>query len=482
MKKLIVIVSPLFVRNYIETDALREIIDQDTFFICSSDLNEKDKKSVIRYGNFAGVYSSSSTKSSFFIFISLLLMHANRKLNKGFYLYFKKTYSEVYFPSKRLQKKIHEWTSNKIIQKFLTSLLDFFRPIRRPLKFGQFLVILTINYLSLTKIIVNLYKYLLPSDEDLKPVIDQVKPDLVLIPNGGLNPVVNDIINLSNKKHSFKTMLMVDNWDNLCSKSRFVFEPDFFCVWGEQAKGHALKFHGIEESRVFLAGTPRYDVYYEYKHSSNNFKEVNFPYILFAGCWPPFDEISVLERLNALVDKYKSLLPNNCKILYRPHPWGANYDQLDFLRSKKLKNVEIDPQMSHKSRPENWLRRTDFQPDLNYYPIIIGNSEFIICPLSTMIIEGSIMNKKVLGIAYDDGQHVLNPAVMFKNSDYFERLSDMTNILLLHNEDKLESAFHDMIVNDMPLNRKALSFYIVDDKRLYPERIKDICSKINSLI
>ena len=77
-----------------------------------------------------------------------------------------------------------------------------------------------------------------------------------------------------------------------------------------------------------------------------------------------------------------------------------------------------------------------------------------------MIIEGSIMNKKVLGIAYDDGLHILNPSVMFKNSDYFDRLSDMTNISLLHNEDELESAFHDMIVNDMPVDRKALSYYI----------------------
>ena len=212
------------------------------------------------------------------------------------------------------------------------------------------------------------------------------------------------------------------------------------------------------------------------------FKELNFPYILFAGCWPPFDEISVLIKLNDLVNQYKKLLPTNCKVLYRPHPWGANYDKLDLLRSKNLSNIEIDPQMSHKSRPENWLRRTDFQPDLNYYPFLIGNSEFIICPLSTMIIEGSIMNKKVLGIAYDDGKHVLNPAVMYKNSDYFDKLSKMPNIALLHNEDDLNKGFHDMINSNMPVDRNALSYYIVEDNKLYPDRIKDICSQISVLI
>lgn len=309
-----------------------------------------------------------------------------------------------------------------------------------------------------------------------------MRPDLVLIPNGGLDPNAHEVLALQ-KKWNFKTILLVDNWDNLCSKSRFLIEPDYFGVWGNQAKQHAEKFHKIDESRVFLTGTPRFDVYQSYKSNKFELKEkyqevLNFPYILFAGCWPQFDEISVLELLNSLVDKYKKILPKNCKILYRPHPWGENYDKLDYLNSKNLKNIAIDPQMSKKSRPDDWTRRTDFQPDLDYYPILLDNSEFVICPLSSVLIEASLMDKKVLALAHNDEKSFLNPAMMYENSDYFDRLSDLNSVKLLHNIENLDGIFNQMILSNLPVDRKALSYYIVDDMQLYPDRIANICNKL----
>jgi hypothetical protein len=478
MKKLIIIVSPLYVRNYIETDAFKNIKDKDTFFVCSDNLSDRDKKSIMKYGNFSGEFGTTDRRSAFFIFISTLLMYANRNKNKGFYFYFRKGFAAIYFPSLRLKGKVREWTSNKIIQKIIITVLEFLRPIKNPLRSLQCLLFILVDFFGLSNLIVNLYKKILPINKDLESIIKQTRPDLVLIPNGGLNVLVADVINLSLKKYSYKTMLLIDNWDNISGKSRFVFDPDFLCVWGEQSKGFASKFHDFDESKVFLAGTPRFDVYYENKFSENFLKGINFPYILFAGCWAHFDEISALETLNGLVEKYNNLLPSNCKILYRPHPWSANYDKLDFLRSKNLKNIEIDPQMSHNSRPDNWLRRTDFQPKLDYYPMIIGNSEFIICPLSSMVIEGSIMSKKVLAIAYDDDKHILNPSVLYENSDYFDKFHNMTNISLLRNQEGLDAAFHEMIISDMPVDPEALSYYIVDDKKLYPERIQEICSRL----
>ena len=208
---------------------------------------------------------------------------------------------------------------------------------------------------------------------------------------------------------------------------------------------------------------------------------LNFPYILFAGCWPPFDEISVLEVLDGLVEKYKDLLPSQCKILYRPHPWGENYDKLDYLQSKGLKNIEIDPQMSMKSRHDDYTRRTDFQPELDYYPVLLDHSEFVICPLSSIIIEASIMNKKILALAHDDGRSLQNPAMMYKNSDYFDRISNMKNLILLHDLSNLDELFHQIIISDMLVDRNDLNYYIVDDDQLYPERIANICNQLSLL-
>ena len=481
MKKLIIITSPLYIRNYVGTDAFKKIKGKDTFIACTTE-DITNKKNVVEDPNFVGEFECSSFNKSLFTFFTLLLMFSNRKLNKGFYFYFKLRNTTIYYPSIRLKNKAAEWFSNKFLQLVTIKFLECIRPFLHPVRLLKFCLIIIIDSLKLTNILVSLYNLFLFKNKELKSIIERVRPDLVLIPNGGLDPNAHEVLALQ-KKWNFKTILLVDNWDNLCSKSRFLIEPDYFGVWGNQAKQHAEKFHKIDESRIFLTGTPRFDVYQSYKSNKVELKEkyqevLNFPYILFAGCWPQFDEISVLELLNSLVDKYKKILPKNCKILYRPHPWGENYDKLDYLNSKNLKNIAIDPQMSKKSRPDDWTRRTDFQPDLDYYPILLDNSEFVICPLSSVLIEASLMDKKVLALAHNDEKSFLNPAMMYENSDYFDRLSDLNSVKLLHNIENLDGIFNQMILSNLPVDRKALSYYIVDDMQLYPDRIANVCNKL----
>jgi len=484
MRKLIVITSSLYIRNYIETSAFSEIKDKDTFIICSKDISNKD--SIVNYGNFAGEFGVSKIKEALFNFITLLLMYSNREINKGFYFYFKIRNTTIYFPSLRLKRKANDWCSNTFCQFFIIHILEFIRPFFQPVKLLKFSLIVMIDFFGLTNGLVKLYRKTHQNNSELITIFDKVKPDLILIPSGGLDSYANDVIFTSNLDYQSKTAFLIDNWDNLCSKSRFPISPDYLCVWGEQAKSHAINFHDFDPFKIFLAGSPRFDVYYEYQDQETKVRGecqevVNFPYILFAGCWPTFDEIGVLEILNELIYKYKDLLPNQCKILYRPHPWGENYDKLDYLESLSLENVKVDPQMSKKSRPADYTKRTDFQPDLDYYPVLLDNSEFVICPLSSIIIEASIMNKKVLALAHDDKKSLLTPSLMYKNSDYFDRFSDMKNLSLLHELSNLDKEFFKMINSSATVNEKALGYYIVDSKNLYPERILNITNKMNEL-
>lgn len=482
LKKLIIITSPLYVRNYVGTGAFDKIKDENTFIACSSD-EITDKTSLVNDSNFVGEFESSNLNKSLFSFFTLLLMYSNRKLNKGFYFYFKLRNTTIYYPSIRLKNKAQKWFSSKFLQRYTIFVLELLRPFFHPMRLFKFCLIVTIDFFRLTNKLVKLNNLLLINNRELIKIIERVQPDIVLMPNGGLDPNAHEVIALS-KKFNFKTMLLIDNWDNLCSKSRFLIEPDFLGVWGDQAKSHAEKFHEIDNSRVFLTGTPRYDVYQSYKKNElllreKYQKELDFPYILFAGCWPQFDEIHVLEVLDGIIEKYKKLLPDNCKILYRPHPWGENYDKLDFLREKKLKNIAIDPQMAQKSRPADWTRRIDFQPDLDYYPILLDKSEFVICPLSSIVIEASIMGKKVLALAHDDEKSFLTPSMMYKNSDYFDGLSELNSVKLLDKIKNLDDLFNQIITTDMQIDRKALSYFIVDDSQLYPDRIASVCDKLN---
>jgi len=480
LKKLIVITSPLYIRNYVDSDAFAKVKDKDTFIVCTRNIT--NKKSVIGSSNFAGEFEASKVKKDLFYFISLLLMYSNRKLNKGFYFYFKTRNPTIYYPSIRLKNKVFELIKIRFLQFFIINILEFFRPFFQPIALLRFCLIIVINFLGLTGIVVKIYNSFLPPNRELKSIIESVNPDLVLVPNGGMDANGHEVLALS-AKLNFKTMLLIDNWDNLCSKSRFPIEPDYLSVWGEQAKTHAINLHKFESSRIFLAGTPRFDGYLNYKNTKSSlegkYKEViNFPYILFAGCWPDWDEIGTLKILNELVEKHKNLLPKNCKILYRPHPWGNNSDRLDTLISKNLKNIAIDPQISNMIRPKDYTKRTDFQPDLDYYPILLDKSEFVICPMSTIVLEASVMNKKVLGLIYDDGKSFSTPSFMYENSDYFDRLLYLKNVKLLDDIENLDDLFYQIITTDMHVDKKALGYYIVDDGLLYNERINRICNKL----
>lgn len=481
MKKLIIITSPLYIRNYIDTDAFNKIKDKNTFIACTSNIS--NKQSVLSDESFVGEFESSSINKAIFTFFSLLIMYSKRRVGKGLYVYFKIRHTTIFYPSLRLKKKVDQWFSNKLIKYIVIRILEFSRLFFHPVSFLKLFLIVLIDFLGLTKKLVKAYNLLLHNNIELKSIIEKVNPDLILIPNGGQDSNLHEVLALS-AQNSFKTIVLIDNWDNLCSKAVFPVEPDYLGVWGKQAESHAIKMHNFEPSRVFLAGTPRFDGYQVYKQNEASLKEkyqklLNFPYILFAGCWPPFDEIGVLEDLNELVEKYKNFLPKNCKILYRPHPWGENYDKLDNLTAKNLKNIAIDPQMAQKSRPDDWTKRTDFQPNLDYYPLLLDKAEFVICPLATIIIEASLMGKKVLALAHDDGKNFLNPSFMYKNSDYFDRLSDLNSVLFLDDLTDLDKLFKQMITSDMLVDRKALSYYIVDDGLLYKERIANICNKLN---
>ena len=219
MKKLIVITDAKYVRNFIDTDCFNKIVDNDTFVACAKDITCKE--SIVNYAKFSGEFSLSPINKSLYTFITLLLLYSNRKLNKGFYFYFKRRNVAIYYPSVRLKSKVAEWCSNSLCQLIIIHVLEFIRPFFRPFQLLRFCLIVIIDFFGLTNMVVKLYNCLPIENKELKSIIDRINPDLVLIPNGGLDPFAGEVSFLSRKKYGFKTMYLLDNWDNLCSKASF---------------------------------------------------------------------------------------------------------------------------------------------------------------------------------------------------------------------------------------------------------------------
>ena len=69
--------------------------------------------------------------------------------------------------------------------------------------------------------------------------------DLVLLPTGSMMAHDQIILNSCNQM-SIKTYFLMDNWDNLSSKSVFLKRPDFISTWGPQSTLHAIEIHGFK--------------------------------------------------------------------------------------------------------------------------------------------------------------------------------------------------------------------------------------------
>ena len=62
-----------------------------------------------------------------------------------------------------------------------------------------------------------------------------------------------------------KILFLVDNWDNISSKTIFIEKPDAISVWGDQTVKHANLIQKINKKKIFKLGSPKFDNYIQLK-------------------------------------------------------------------------------------------------------------------------------------------------------------------------------------------------------------------------
>ena len=95
----------------------------------------------------------------------------------------------------------------------------------------------------------------------LHELISELRPDIVIAPSGGTDPLVLDAFR-SARELGITTLLIPFNWDNLSSKSAYPILPDYLGVVGPQSVEHAQRIHRIPKERVSILGAPYIDAYF----------------------------------------------------------------------------------------------------------------------------------------------------------------------------------------------------------------------------
>ena len=463
MKKkiLFIISSDLFIRNYITTGVISNLASNYNLSVIA--LNEvKLKQKFNGLINFNGYFKfNSKVKTAHFNFFKVL-MWKYRKKSKSFKFRFLRElgFQSIYkVPIIRLLRGLLSiGYNNIIINRWNIYSIILGNDILFPL-FSYF------------------YKKQLVVEPSLKAMVADVAPDLIIFPSNAFDPICNDVVRIC-ENLEIPSLMLIDNWDNLSSKTVLYYKPTYLGVWGEQSKEHALSIHGYSANNVFIIGTPRFEVYKKNVKLNSHF---NFPYILFVGCAIPFDEISALEAIDQILEKHNDpLCP--LKIVYRPHPWRQKRIKEDINKLSSFSNVVLDPQVEdvfNSKRGEGAEAGIGYQPELTYYPSLIKNASCIVGPLTTMLIESLIVGKPTFAIAFNDNIHFTSPGNAHKYFLHFENLEMLDNINICNNKEIFEYEIYKFLNQGFDVEKthkyenKNLSYFVENSSTSYHTRLNN---------
>lgn len=303
--------------------------------------------------------------------------------------------------------------------------------------------------------------------------------DMVLIPSNAFESSLRPFLRALRQKH-IKSVLLIDNWDNLSSKIILPQLPDHMGVWGEQSRSHAVEIQSMPARRVHVLGSPRFSAYINVKGATTTaFVGEGVPpgdlRVLFAGCSVPFLEVPVLRELERWAATRSGLRPI---IEYRPHPQRHRRSRPDVFDPKEftavVSDVRTDPAVM---RQELHSAEGVASPELSTYARMFDRYHFVISAPTSLVIEALLNRKRVVLLGVDDGVHLTSPSTYLRRSTHFQGVHSLEAVTLVRDADQIirameeltERSSDEILVSDAEL--EAVEHFCLADLGGYPGRL-----------
>jgi hypothetical protein len=272
-----------------------------------------------------------------------------------------------------------------------------------------------------------------------------LKPKLILIPCMATNLEVflaswykastdNNVIDIC----------LVDNWDNLCSKSTFLLHPSAVGVYGRQSFLFASRIHGIQDEKIFIWGSPRYTLYQSHSsvpHVSRN--------VLYCGTSCFYDEVNDIQRYFQAATNY---VDHDTKFLHFPHPWRTVPRNL----KSYAKCAYSDPNIECIER--NGIR------NLSSIASLISSSWFVISGPTSLVLEALLLSKKVIVSIPHCRASIQSPAEIFFGYDHFSGLESIPLLRVCSDQSDLASvlswATNQATTADIDESHRLLRYFV----------------------
>jgi len=307
------------------------------------------------------------------------------------------------------------------------------------------------------------HKLIVPRARSLERAIREADPQLVMVPSNAYGYLDVEAVRVATKLGA-KSLLCVDNWDNMSSKAVLIRKPTAIAVVGPQSAQHAIRIHRFPAERVFPIGAPRF-----YSYSRNRIPHkapLEDPYVFVAGYSQPFDEIELVRFVSQLLTTVEAVTRRSLWVVYRPHPWK----QRDLSGLEELENVIIDDPFQGNA----YL-------DLAGVSAWMFHARAVVGAPTTLLLEALLMQKEVAIAAIEDPHVLVGPQIEFDQYTHFQELTQVQGVTVCRDfgalEDYIRSALESEAVEK---ERKPLTvdFLITRDSRGYASSLVDCLNKL----
>lgn len=462
-KVLFVITNDEYIRNYLDTNALRETSSRFDLSIAASDSLE-NKDLVLNLPEFVGFLSTETNQAKVLKFLFQISAWRHRAKSKTFFY------------------RWLRWSGWADVSKD-SGLLDFVKTFIRwffsAVRSADGLRIPVLGSWVVFPLSSRLLKSQIKPNWKLRDLLRNGGYAAVVYPSSGYEPLSVEIAR-ETKALGIPSLCLIDNWDNLSSKTVFWEKPSALGVWGEQAKTQATAIHGFSEDAITLVGTPRFEKYFDRKSIQASPREYAEPYILFVGSAMPFDEIAALKKVEDLLREIDS--ERTLRIVYRPHPQQQKRKTQSTFEEGDFERVVLDNQFVEASKyginvpgtTNSFLAGNKFQPSLDRYPALLAGAQIVMGPLTTMLLEASLCLTPAIGLAYSDKIHFNTTLKYFTHFDGMEKLPGFRFCFSESNlGETLAEALQLGPIDEVESDEKT-SYFIMKSDLPYAERLANL--------
>ena len=314
-----------------------------------------------------------------------------------------------------------------------------------------------IYFVKPLQIFFGLYFKILNEKLDIPKQIVAFNPDWLIMPSASAHGIINDCLVGANLR-GIKTLIAIDNWDQLTGKSTYPTKPDYFTVMGNRCVEHALNIHGCNIEQVLPYGLPRFDIYRKLKHTCQLKDPELGIKILYCGFAMAHSEKFVVDSLADFFDqKYGSGV---IRFTYRPHPGPSPREDNYEIQNQ---NVEITKylDLDRTAMPD---MDQDFIDELTSANLVVGAP-------TTLMVEAMLLNRPVLLDLTKDEYHRTTSGIISTKFTHVLDLLEISDIPRGNNIPELIRAIENQIESQTNCAHYAITKLFDTSKPPYSDQL-----------